>query len=116
MMVIRPEEIGPQQVIDVINSIELEQDRLGYIVQSKKLINMIKSMIGAWEKLLAGMDIKNSTEEELKEGMLLLKEITLQFIDGTDKLYNCMNEDRKVEVEQNPNFYKNNKAPEGMIV
>jgi len=79
----RSENEGPTPVLDVINDLNDEQDRLGYTTSMQILLGMLKHMEIHWGELIHSVVVRNCSLEELETLFLFLKEHTTQMVNMT---------------------------------
>lgn len=90
---------GPQDVIDKINSVSDEQDRLGYVSETISLIDLIELMLNSWKQLYAGKNIGQSSIGELRDSFLFMKGTCLGLIEATNLAHVCVSQQRLSDIE-----------------
>ena len=99
-MMSKVEEKGPQDVLNILNVMDDEQDRMGYWADIVIMCTFLTSMVNTWSNWLRGTAMDNATEEEMKSVFSALRNICGKMVYETEAFHQAISPPRFEDEEK----------------
>lgn len=98
------EEKGPQDVLNILNVMDDEQDRMGYWSDIMMMCVFLVSMVNTWSNWLRGGTMDNATLDDMKKMFLALRDVCTRMVYETEAFHQAISpprfEDEKKDDEE----------------